>query len=337
MMVTERLWEAALAGSQWLVAQQQSDGGWAGLDDPKVDGFYKASWSLVVTGQMAAAQRSLNYASEHFLTTDGDFGPRHGLYHNQVHYPYSNTYFVTGSMIAGRYEIAAPAIRFLLSQQSPDHGGCYSRRTEPGGKGRSDTVSSSAVGVAFLAAGQTDAARRVAEFLAHVVELQPAPKDRFFTSIEANRQLGTEIVDDDEAWWRVVDTRAQNQMWYAVGLPFAFLIQLAEATGEAKHWELAQWFFDFQSRCVDPWDGPSSGKAGWGCAIAYRITGERRYRDVAVHVANNIVSKQMAEGNWAWSSLGREGLGPNAGFDLTSEYCLWPALISANIAARDGA
>jgi hypothetical protein len=122
-------------------------------------------------------------------------------------------------------------------------------------------------------------------------------------------------------------------------LPFAFLIRLAEATGEARYRELAQWYFDFQLRCVDPWDGGSSGKAGWGCAMLYRITGETQYRDIAFHIAGRIVNRQ--DGDGGWSSLG-QGYGQggevvltNASFDVTAEFSLWLALIAANVAARD--
>jgi hypothetical protein len=337
-MTAQQIWERALRGSQWLVEHQNPDGSWIGLSDPQVDAFYKGSWALTLTGQPTAVQRSLNYARQHFLTADGDFVPRGHPWHTNVHYVYANVYFIIGSMMAGRYEVAMPAVRFLLSQQDPDHGGVYSRRTETGQKELCDTMSAGAAGVALLAAGQMDAARRVAGFLAHIVDLQPAADDRFYTTVEADGQLGTQI-KEAEAFWRIVDTHTENQCWYAVGLPFAFLIRLAEATGESRYRDLAQWYFDFQLRCVDPWDGGSSGKAGWGCAMLYRITGETRYRDVAFHVANNIMGWQDADGGWA--SLGK-GYGEtdepaltNADFDATSEFTLWLALIASNVLARD--
>ena len=340
-MTANKLWEHALMGSRWLVEHQQPDGSWMGLDDPKVDAFYKGSWPLLLTGQPAAAHRLLNYTRQHFMTDKGDFVPRGHPWHMEVHYVYANVYFIAGSMMAGRYELAMPAVRFLLGQQDPDHGGFYSRRAVAGQRELSDTMSAGAAGVACLAAGRMDAARRVAGYLSHIVDLQPAPDDRFYTTVEAGGQLGTEIKDDDEAVWRIIDTRTPDQCWYAVGLPFAFLIRLAEATGETRYRDLAQWYFDFQLRCIDPWDGGSSGKAGWGCAMLYRMTGETRYREIAFHVAHNILARQNADGSWA--SL-PEGYGQvdqvaltNADFDVTSEFTLWLSLIAANVLARDEA
>ena len=223
-MTAQSFWEHALMGSRWLVEHQSPDGSWIGLDNPKMDAFYKGSWTLTLTGQPMAAQRLLNYARQHFLTVDGDFLPREHPWHTAVHYPYANAYFIIGSMIAGRYEITTPAVQFLLSQQDPDRGGFYSLRAKPAQKNRCDTMSTGAAGVACLAAGQIEAARRAADSLAHMIELQPTPADRFFTTIEANGKLGTAPKDADEAWWRIIDTHAENQCWYAVGLPFAFLI-----------------------------------------------------------------------------------------------------------------
>ncbi|MFZ5917358.1 MAG: hypothetical protein ACOYZ7_10520 [Chloroflexota bacterium] len=341
-MTATKIWEHALLGSRWLVEHQNPDGSWKGLDAPKADAFYKGGWPLLLTGQPAAAHRLLNYAKQHFLTAEGDFIPRGHPWHTSVHYVYANVYFIVASVLAGRYELATPALRFLQSMQDSEHGGFYSRRPAEGQRELCDTMSAGAAGVALLAAGQTDAARRVADFLARIVELQPTPDERFFTTVEADGRLGAVMQNDDESRWRIIETRLSNQCWYAVGLPLAFLVRFAQATGEARYRDLAQWYFDFQTRCVDPWDGGSSGKAGWACAMLYRITGETRYRDIAFHIANNIMGKQGDDGSWAsfvgggYSEGGKQTLTDSA-FDVTSEFTLWLALIAANVLARDAA
>lgn len=326
----KQILERALAGSRWLVEHQNPDGSWKGLRDPKVDAFYKSCWALTETGQVASAHRSLTYVRQHFFTKEGDFLPREHPWHNMAHYPYVNSYFIVGSMLAGRYDIAMPAVSFLLAQQA-DHGGFYSRLTNQGGKEMADTTSSSAAGIACLAAGKMEAARRVADYLSYTVKLQPAPNDRFFTTVNADGQLYTQPKDDHDAYLRIIDTRKADQCWFAVGLPFVFLIRLADATNETRYFDMAQWYFDFQHRCINPWGGWSSGKAGWGCAMLYRITGETHYRDIALRVAEFIMMKQNADGGWY--TRGRELI--NSYFDLTAEFTLWLSLISTNVLARD--
>lgn len=340
-MTAQEYWERALQGGKWLAEQQNADGSWQDLADPKVDAFYKGGWPLILTGQTAAAHRLLTYTQDQFMTADGDFLPRHHPWHTNVHYLYPNAYFIVGGMMAGRYEVAMPAIEFMLTQQDPEHGGFYTRRTESGARGMCDTMSTGAAGMALLAGGQVEAARRAADFFARMIELQPDAGARYYTTVEADGSLGTEMRDEEEAWWRIVDTQIENQCWYAVGLPFAFLVRLAEATGEAQHRELAQWYFAFQERCVDPWDGGSSGKAGWGCAMLYRITGEKKCKEVALHVAGNIAEQQDDNGSWVTMgggySEGDERTLANAAFDVTSEFTLWLAVIAANVMARGGA
>ena len=332
-MKAKHIRERALLGSRWLVNHQNPDGSWRGLHDPKVDAFYKASWALMETGQPASANRSLTYVRNNFFTPEGDFLPREHPWHTTVHYPYANSYFIIGSMLAGRDEIAMPAVNFLLSQQSPEHGGFFSRLTKDGKNNFSDTMSSSAAGLACLAAGKIEAAQRVAEYLSHIVNLQPVPSDYFFTTIKADGRLCTDKADNSEVFYRIIDTKKEDQCWFALGLPFAFLVRLAHATNETPYYDLAQWYFDFQHRCINPWDGSSSGKAGWGCAMLYRITGETGYRDIAFYIAQNIMSRQKDDGRWL-SADGQPEL-TNADLDITAEFTLWLSLISSNILARD--
>jgi hypothetical protein len=337
-MDAREIWERALAGGSWLVGHQRADGGWIGVDDPKVDAFYKGSWALTSTGHLPSAQRLLDHVRQRYMTAAGDFLPRDHPWHTDVHYLYASAYFVVGAMVSGRYEIAYPAASFMLGQQDLEHGGFYSRHTAPGQRGSCDTMSAGAAGMACLAVGQLEAARRAGDFLRVVIERQPDAETRFYTTMDVDGRLVTEFASD-EAFAHVIEAGTTNQCWYALGLPFAFLIRLFEATGETRYRALAQWAFDFQARCVDPWAGGSSGKAGWGSAMLYRITGDARYREVALEVAQTIADTQRADGAWLVTAAAQDGTGAlgNADLDVTAEYTLWCALIAANLLARDAA
>ena len=331
-------WEHALAGSSWLQEHQQPDGSWVGLANPHVNGFYKGAWAFLATGRPAAAHRLLKYVQQCFITAAGDFVPRGLRVHQVVHYPYVNAYLVAGSMLAARYEMAVPALGFLMSQQDPQRGGFYSQPAATGAPGRTDTMSTAAAGVACLAGGRLDCARHAAEYLAHIAALQPAPGDLFHSAIESDGTLYRESCEPEDLWWRIIGAGSPNQCWYAVGYPFAFLLLASQATGEARYRGVAQWYFDYMARCVNPWNGPSSGKAGWGCAMLYRMSGETRYRDIALHVAEYVAGMQEAEGNWVMAKVkggAWQGWLDNPDFDVTAEYTLWLALIASNILGRD--
>ena len=330
----------------WLLKQQGPDGGWSVLDVPMADAYYKAGWAFALMGETAAAERSFDFVKRNLQKSDGDFAPRSHLWHREITYQYANGWFIAGAQKLGRYDVSMPAMQFLLTQQHPEHGGFYSQRAEAGERRRSDTMSTGIAGVACLATGHIGAARKVADCYNRMIEMQPAPEERFYTTLEADGRLGIQF-PADETRWRVVDATQADQCDYAVGLPFAYAVLLHEATGEQRYAELAQWFFEFQTRSVNPWDGSSGGKAAWGCSKLYRKTGDRRYKDIALHVARSFMACQTPEGWVQWglraasygetTEPGGEGHVFTYGdFDITSEYVVWLGLIGSNLLARDG-
>jgi hypothetical protein len=343
-------------GAEWLLDQQTAAGNWRQLDAEVYDAYYKGSWALASTGHLDAAHRLLTHVQRKFLTPDGDLEPRLGPLHTSIARHYSSAYAVLGAQKLDRYEIAVPALRFLLSQQNPDHGGFYSIKTQPGEPTRSDSMSTSMCGVACLATGQVAAAVRAGDYLIRMGEMQPAPSDRFYATLDDEGRLVTEF-PPELAEWRVVQAAQPKQRWFAVGLPFAFAVLLHASTGEKRFSDLAEWLFAFQSRGAEPWDVPSSGKAGWSCSMLYRSTGEARYREIALRVARQIMGYQTAAGWFALTPApahpgyavsrtpDRSGPGRAAGaeepasfqpfvYDVTAEFVLWLTLIASNILAR---
>jgi hypothetical protein len=336
--------DAANRSRDWLLSMQNPDGSWKPLKTQPVDAFYKVGAMFNLMGETLAAERVFDYVKAHLLQPDGDFGPRENPWHVHVHYQYANGWLVLGAQRQGRFDIAAPALRFLLTQQDPDHGGFYSEKSVGGKKQRSDTMSSGISGIALLAAGQMDAARKLAAHFEKIIAMQPAPAERFYLTLNADGKLGVSF-PEDETFWRVIDTQKKDQCWYAVGLPFTFGLLMYQATGEERYLKLAQWFFDFQRRCANPWDGGSSGKAAWACAIRYREHGDPQDRDIALQVARLYLDMQTLDGWYASRDkagyAGKSAAGANlefgpGEFDGIAELTLWLRLIGANLLARDG-
>ena len=182
--------ETARRGVEWLLGQQSPDGSWRALDKAPIDAYYKAAWAFNITGQPAAAERALNYVRQNLLQPDGDLLPRNDPWYVTVHYQYANAWIVIGAQKQGRYDVSMPALKFLLTQQDPSHGGFYSLKSNAGEKKRSDTMSSGISGIACLATGQIDAARKLAGHLQKIAEMQPEPQSRFYLTIEADGSDG---------------------------------------------------------------------------------------------------------------------------------------------------
>ncbi|MHB1134008.1 MAG: hypothetical protein ACYC4L_16700 [Chloroflexota bacterium] len=332
--------ESARRGVAWLLNQQNSDGSWKHLPEPPVDAYYRASWTLGLMGEAAAAERSLNFLKQRFLTPEGDLTLRENAWYHYVHYPYQNGIVVAGAHRLGRFDVAVPALRFMLGLQDPQHGGFYMVLPGQGEKAPSNTKSTAMCGIACLMAGQMEAALRAGDWLNGLVEMQPAPAERFYTTTKPDGSLRTDY-GEAEARWHMVEIKEPSQCWYAIGLPFAFAVMLYEATGEKRYADLAQWFHELHLRCVNPWDGSSSGKGAWACSMLYRLTGEQRYREAALHVAGNFVVRQTPEGwfkGWAYVPPA-PGADPTLltvrQFESTLEFGQWLGLIGENLLARD--
>jgi hypothetical protein len=333
------LWACAVKGAQWLTAQQEPDGRWRPLRAPCVDAYYKGAWALSLMGCPTQAHRCLDYSVRHLLQPNGDLTPRRHFWHREIHHLYSNAYFVLGGVRTGRYDVLQPTLRFILSQQQPASGGFSSSPSVGDAAAPCDSMSTAACGLAALAAGRLDVASSAARWLANLAKEQPEPDTALYTTTDAEGRLVTTYASAD-APWRVVRTDQPNQTWYAIGLPFAFLVKAAQATGQRSWLALAGWFYDLQERCVDAWGGPSSGKAGWGCAELYRMTGKARYRDIALQVGSFIAQNQSPDGAWN-SNFGQPVEETHVwvpqDFDATAEFTLWLGEIASNVLARDGA
>lgn len=335
-MKLSSVWESAVAASNWLLERQAAEGGWTILDKQEVDAHYKTAWSFFNMGHPDAAMRNLNLIQENMLQEDGDFAPRLDPLHKEVHRMYANAYIIIGAMAAGRYEIAYPAGRFLLTQQDQQHGGFYSMLTKKGQKNRCDTMSAGAAGLACLAIGETEAARRAGDFLIHAMQKQPTPDDCFYSFMEADGTFNTNP-DEYERWWGIVDTKTDGQCWYALGLPLAFLVRLVQVAPEAKYRQAIDTYFKYQEKCNGAWFGPSSGKVAWAFSMLYQQTGEKKYRDLALQTVTYIISLQEPEGCWNLTAAADDNpkVPKNLDIDATAEFALWFSMIAANIASRE--
>ena len=60
-----------------------------------------------------------------------------------------------------------------------------------------------------------------------------------------------------------------------------------------------------------------AGKVGWAASVLYTLTGERKYREMAVRVGDNLITAQAAAGYW---SLPGSDVLKN---DITAEMVVW--------------
>ena len=161
----------------------------------------------------------------------------------------------------------------------------------------------------LLQLGLLPQAIEVGEWHAKVWAAQPDAARRLYHTWSPRRDgLRTELREGegqpelycmkDEVW----------QWHFDGGIAAAFLGKLHLATAEPRWLALARDYMEFtMSGPAEIWASNQLCKASWGAGVLYLCTGERRYLDWVLRMADWYLRKQEDDGHWE-QSLGAAGL-----------------------------
>ncbi|MFH1006363.1 MAG: hypothetical protein V1800_02510 [Candidatus Latescibacterota bacterium] len=312
------------AGQFMLDAVEPS--GSLGKEATSLDCYYKNIASLALIGHTEEAMRVADFIKKTFAKADGDFTGRGNPWFDA--YPgYTNDWIAYGAHLIGRYDLSYGAMPHILSKQGPTGG--FSA-----GKGKPyDILCTASAAHICLVTGYLDQAKRAGDFILKQLEKQPCPDERFYVRADENGNAITEF-SEEEASFFAVETSQKRQFYFYYGFPMASLGKLYAATGDERYVRGGAQCFDFLLLCEeDRFRMPASGKAGWGSSIMARVTGEERYRDGAVAVADYLTETQHESGAWPHALLDTpfEELPPAITFDLAGEFIAWMKLICTEL------
>ncbi len=251
------------------------------------------------------------------MTPGGDFGPRKEAA-SGYSCAYFNAWVILGAQRLGQLDLAAGGIRFLLGFHDEETGGFFSDPTERTPETRQDLMVVSLCGLACLSMGRTEEAFRAAGWLKNLMEAQPDFPKRLYTVFSRHTGLHTQF-DPGEALRHVVvaDSRV-DQAFFNPGIAAGFLCRLFQVTQERKWLDLAIEYMRFAEAASDElFRLIRAGKVGWAASLLFRITGEQKYRAMALRIGDNLIRLQSRHGYW--SGVGQQT--PN--FDSTAERVVW--------------
>jgi hypothetical protein len=301
-------------GCAYLVDRIRSDGS-VGAGTRGVADYYKVPIALAVSGATAEANRVCDWIRRHGLTPEGDFGPRPAET-VAYYYLYYNAWVILGAHRQGHFDLSRRGADFLLTFRDRESGGFYSSPTERSATTLQDLWVVSGAGQAMLYVGQIEAARGVGVWMARLMELQPNfPADLHAVYSRAGG-LHTKFEPADEIRFVVHAAAETDQYFFHPGIAGGFLAQLYKATGERQWLDLAKNYMrqaesasDFLLRTL------RAGKVGWAASVLYTLTGESRYRDLAIRVGDNIIAAQDSGGGWNPEAVHT--------MDVTAEMVAW--------------
>ncbi|MDP9235809.1 MAG: hypothetical protein M3P30_00170 [Chloroflexota bacterium] len=294
--VASKLQDARDRGVAYLLKQQRTDGA---LGSPESEGlapYYKALWALAATGRSEEGNHLASWIARHVLAEGGDFaGDLRGDAHNHS-YPYPNAWIIVGAQKLGRFDITRPAMEFLLGLQDAATGGFRMQRDKVDAP--QDLLCSSQAGNACLFTGHIAQAKDVGRFLRTVWEAQPYPDRELFFLYKPGDGLRTEFPAERQRLHSIrIDTR--RQMYFNMGIAAAFLSRLTMATGDREWAELAKQYLGIGFNVLDEmYETAQVGKVGWGSALTYGVTGDRKYLDLANRVGEAMIAQQNENGAW---------------------------------------
>jgi hypothetical protein len=290
------LQEARARGIEHVLKQQRADGA---LGNPESEGlgpYYKALWALAAGGQVEAANRLATWVVANVQTEDGDFaGPLRGEGHNYS-YAYPNAWLICGAQKLGRFDITPRGMDFLLLLQHAEDGGFRVQRDRE--DAAQDVLCSAQAGNACLFTGHIAEAKNVGKFLRTVWDAQPDPEQTLYFAYKPGVGLRTEFPDERQRLFSIRHDRPR-QMYFNMGIAAAFLSRLAMATGDREWTELAKRYLELAFHVLDEmYETAQVGKVGWGAALTYQVSGDKRYLDLAARVGTALIAQQTPEGAW---------------------------------------
>lgn len=316
----EKLTRAAERATRWLEQQIHDDGSY-GLDAEDLACYYKSPYLFSLMGQRGSAHLVLDHIKERYFRSNGDFTTSEKEKSANPTFcefwAYTNGWIAIAAQRMGRFDIAQPAYDYVKSFYHPKLGGFTTQKPYNTGNELVDVITTAHLGLTSLYFGDMERAKRCGALLADILDKQPDIASKFFLRVDGRGTLVTTF-SHEAAGLHQVSTTEDNQYYFMIGYPIAFLGKLFQATGERKVLEAAKRYLQFAMSCRGNVTAfHFSHKVMWGAALLASITGNIEYATFASHIADHLISMQSEDGGW----LVQEPF--HVMIDQTAEIAIW--------------
>ncbi len=293
----KRFKDARDRGCAYLLTKRRSDGGF-GIPEMGVTDYDKALLAFGVCGQSNAASQLCGWIRNNGITPVGDFGPRPESF-GDYRYTYPNSWVIIGAHRLGNFDLSQKGMDFLMGFWDSESGGFYSSYKKQGADTEQSLIYVSFCGLAALYTGRIDVAKGVGGWMRNLMECQPNFPQKLFTVWSRTKGLITES-DPGRVYAHVVSSNATSyQSFFQPGAAGAFLASLFQTTGEKQWLDLAKEYISFAEVASDYlFRLLAAGKVGWASSLLYKLTGENKYKEMAIRIGDNIIAAQSKEGCW---------------------------------------
>ena len=196
--------------------------------------------------------------------------------------------------------------------------------------GVTDAITTAHLGLAMLEAGKVDIATQAGKYLISLLNKQPNLEEGFYLRQNAEGKLLTEFSDDQRALV-FIDTQKENQLYFMLAYPVAFLTLLEKSTKATwtavtpPYIKTAIEYMNFLLSCHESvYSSEFSHKVAWACSLLYTVVQDKRYIEMIDRISQAFIDKQDQSGLWYKDD-------PLKSYDQSAEIGLWFSEIRRNL------
>ena len=315
----DRFEKARDRGGNYILKHMRPDG--------TIENSHKGVWcywgvpiALAVSGHSAAAGRFFSWIRNNVFTPEGDFGTSEEKKQSGS-YAYQNAWLIEGAHRLGQFDLSLRGMDFITPFWDPESGGFYSSYDQRGEDTEMEIYVTSGCGRAAVYTNRLDVARGVGRFLRTVLDEQPNYPQKLYSVYTRRKGLHADPGPNNTMHFVMSQDSKEDQQFFNPGIAGGFLARLYQATGESEWLELAKryiYFAEIASDHLITLPGLRQGKTGWGASVLYTLTGEVKYRELAIRIGDSILSYQAEEGYWYGHSPDK-----TPSINLTGEMVIW--------------
>ena len=284
--------------------------------------YYKHPMMYWLAGNILKADRIMSHIKITYLQSSGDFFPKNTeedvkslnrAY--QEFYAYTNGWVVRAAYQLERKDIAASALPYLLRYQDNATGGFYTHNIK-NQDGVTDVITTAHIGLVSLEAGYKNEAIRAGDYLCETLRLQPNLARGFYLRRGAYGECVTAF-DKQAAPMFFIDKAKENQLYFMIAYPIAFLTELYQSTQLQKYLDSAIAYADFALAChPSVFSCELSHKLAWALIKLYEVTEKDYYFDASKCICEYFMAQQDRSGLWYSNDLVKS-------YDQSAEIVCW--------------
>lgn len=284
-------------GTDWLLNQMEDTGSVGPVEERLY--YYRLPWTFALMGEVAAANRTLDWIRDHMQSDSGAFegtSPQ-GIF-DERYGSYPLACLLVGAVLMQRFDVVYPGVSSLLAWQDPESGGVYNTRSDMTETGEQELFPTAQYGMTMILVNRIDEAVLAGKWMKRLWELQPDTSERLHHVYTRASGVITDVPTPQDSLY-ITRKHDPWQHHFNGGIAAAFLSNLHMATGDRTWLDLAREYQAF-SMTSDPvqFQSMQTCKSGWGSGLLYAVTREKAYYYWTTRLGDWFVSHQYTDGHW---------------------------------------